>query len=94
VDFDKNCNYWNSDYLVAVFLGAGFLAVVVFLVAAGFFVEVVAGFLAGARVGVVFLTVLVTLTPAALAILAISALRLDAVFFLSRPFLTALSYCD
>lgn len=69
-----------------------------FLVAIGFLVVdflVVTGFLAtGFFVTVDFFARAVGLTLAALAILATLALRREAVFFLRRPFLTALSYSD
>ena len=68
-------------FLVAGFFAGAFLAVV-FLAAAGFLVAagLVAGFLAASKV-----------TPAFLAILLNALFRRAAVFFLIRPFLTAVS---
>lgn len=66
-------------------MAAGFLAVAVFV--AGFFAAV---FLVAAGLVAVFFVV-DGCTPAALAVLARFALRRAAVFFLIRPFLTALS---
>lgn len=75
--------------MVAGFLATGFLTAVAGFLAGVVGFLVAAGFLAGAG----FLRV-VGLTPADLASLATLALRRLAEFFLSRPFLTALSYSD
>lgn len=81
----------KRTYLV-VFFAAGFL-VAAGLVAAAFFgaALVAAGFFVAGFVVVVFLAAVAGLTPASLACLAMAALRRDAVFFLIKPFLTALS---
>ena len=73
-------NYF-AVFLVAGFFAGDFLAAV-FLAAAGFLVAagLVAGFLAASKV-----------TPAFLAILLNALFRRAAVFFLIRPFLTAVS---
>lgn len=73
-----------AGFLAAGFLAAGFLVVV--LEAA--LVALAAGFAAG------LVDLDSALTPAALAILTRAALRREAVFFLMRPFLAALSYSD
>ena len=67
-----------------------------FLVAGAFLTtDLVAGFLAAGLVaGAAFLTAAMGLTPEDLASLAREALRREAVFFLRRPFLTALSSSD
>lgn len=71
---------------MVVFLAAGFLADA--FAAAGF----LAGALAAAGFAVVFFAVVaVILTPASLAILCRPLLRRAAVFFLIKPFLTAVS---
>lgn len=82
------------NYFAAGFFAAGFLVVVAFL-AGVFAVDVFAAgaFAAGALAVVVFGAAPI-LTPEALASLATAALRREAVFFLRRPFLTALSYSD
>lgn len=77
---NKRFSFAPKDYLV-VFLVAGFFAVV--FLATGF---LVAGFVAG------LLADFSVLTPADFAILTKLALRREAVFFLMRPFLAALSY--
>ena len=65
-----------ADFFAGAFLAVVFLAVAGFLVAAG----LTAGFLAASKV-----------TPAFLAILLNVLFRRAAVFFLIRPFLTAVS---
>lgn len=81
--------YVQLIFLVLYYFVAGFFVAGAFL-AAGFFA---AGFVAFA-LGADFLTVVVGLILVAFAIFATAALRREAVFFLSRPFLTALSYSD
>ena len=75
----------------AVF-GAGFGALGAAALALTGALALVAGAAAGLAAG--FLAVAVGLTPEALASLAREALRREAVFFLRRPFLTALSSSD
>ena len=96
---------YYADFFVVDFLAAGFLVdlaavlafVVVFFAAVAFF-AVLAFFAAGfvADLAVVFadFAEAVGLMPAAFAIFARAALRREAVFFLIRPFLAALSYSD
>lgn len=77
--------FFVVDFLVVGFLVVGFLVVVDLVVVV--LADLVAGFAAA-------LAVVAGLTPAALAILTRLALRREAVFFLMRPFLAALSYSD